>query len=368
MIEIKQNISNLKAEIDTLATIMHIETKTNRINEIKSLITQEEVWSNNAMHAKLQKELRLLENTCESFNKVASELQSITELIEIEGIENDSDVINEISTSIANMLTEVEKLKTKALFSNESDTCSCFIEINSGAGGVDSQDCAEIILRMYLMWAEKNGFKAEIVDQDVGEQAGIKSVTISINGDMAYGFLKNETGAHRIVRISPFNANDKRQTSFVGVFCYPEVNDDIQIAINPSDLRIDTFRASGAGGQHVNKTDSAVRITHIPSGIVTQSQIQRSQIQNREHAMKLLKAKLYELEIRKQEAEKNKLESVKTDISWGNQIRNYVFHPYKLVKDLRSNYETQNINAVINGDLNDIINSVLLFQKSSTSY
>ena len=216
------------------------------------------------------------------------------------------------------------------------------------------------------MWADKHNFKAEIIDKLDGEEAGIKSATLQISGDFAYGLLKNETGAHRLVRISPFNANGKRQTSFAGVYVYPEVNDDIEITINPADLRIDVYRSSGAGGQHVNKTESAVRITHIPTGIVCACQTQRSQFQNKDYAMKQLKSKLYELELEKQNAEKQAQEEAKTDISWGNQIRSYVLHPYKMVKDLRSNFDVGNAQAVLDGDLDDLIESVLLFRRSTS--
>ena len=358
--ELKQNINNLIEEVDNIETILKIKEKKTRLQEIEAQIETTTDWSDIKLFASLSKEKTMLNNILVDFEKLKSDANNVNDLLQLPENELDDEILNDIEVSIKELTKKVKANKTKSLFSGKTDNCNAFIEINSGAGGTESNDWAEMLLRMYLMWADSKGFKSEIIDKLDGEEAGIKSVVVQISGEFAYGLLKNETGTHRLVRISPFNANGKRQTSFAGVFCYPEVNDDIDININPADLRIDVYRSSGAGGQHVNKTESAVRITHIPTCIVCASQTQRSQLQNRENAMKQLKSKLYELELKKQNDEKQAIEDAKSDISWGNQIRNYVLHPYKMVKDLRSNFEVGNAEGVLNGDLDDIIESVLL--------
>lgn len=253
----------------------------------------------------------------------------------------------------------LDKIETQSLLSGKNDHNSAILTIHPGAGGTESQDWAEMLLRMYTRWAENSGYKVEIVDLLPGDEAGIKSVTMEILGDFAYGYLKSESGIHRLVRISPFNAQGKRQTSFASVFIYPIIEDDEEIEIEPKDLRVDTFRASGKGGQGVNTTDSAVRITHLPTGIVVQCQNERSQIINREVAMKILKSRLYQIREEEREKERRKLQDSKTDIGWGNQIRSYVFHPYQMVKDHRTNFETGNIESVMNGDLDQFIAAFL---------
>jgi peptide chain release factor 2 len=252
------------------------------------------------------------------------------------------------------------------LLSGPNDACDAIVTINAGAGGTDAQDWAEMLMRMYLRWAERRGFKAEILDEQPGKEAGIKSTTFTVAGDYAYGLLSAEAGVHRLVRISPFNAGQSRETSFASVFVYPEVDEDIDIEILDKDLRVDTYRSSGAGGQHVNVTDSAVRITHLPTGIVVTCQNQRSQHQNREVAMKVLRSKLYELEMEKRQAETAQLEESKRDISFGSQIRNYVLHPYRLAKDVRTKYEVTDVEAVLDGDIDEFIKHYLA-QKSKAS-
>jgi len=253
----------------------------------------------------------------------------------------------------------LDALEFETMLDDPDDVKNAILTINPGAGGTESQDWSEMLMRMYLRWAEQHNYKTAFLDYQSGEEAGIKSVTIEVSGEYAYGYLKSEIGVHRLVRVSPFNAQGKRQTSFAAVFVYPEVDDNIEIDIREEDLRIDTYRASGAGGQHVNKTSSAVRITHLPTNIVVQCQSERSQHMNRDNAMKMLRARLYQLEREKREAEKAKLEESKTEIGWGNQIRSYVFHPYSLVKDHRTNVETSNTQAVMDGDIDLFINAWL---------
>ncbi len=281
------------------------------------------------------------------------------EFIEIYESLNDKD-INELVNNINNLKKQSEKIKIKSLLNKETDHCNAFLEIHAGAGGTESQDWAEMLSRMYQRFAEKNNYKYKIVDLQRGEEAGLKNLTMMISGFKSYGYLKNETGIHRLVRISPFDSNKRRHTSFSSVWVYPEIDKDIKIDINNKDLRIDTFRASGAGGQHINTTDSAVRITHLKYNIVVQSQSERSQHRNRDTAMKMLKSRLYEIELDKKNEEKKKEESNKKQIGWGNQIRSYVLHPYKMVKDLRTNYQTSNAENVLDGDIIDFLESTLI--------
>ena len=272
--------------------------------------------------------------------------------------EDDDASLEAVEADINNLKKEVEHLEFQRMFNQEHDEANCFLEIQAGAGGTEAQDWASMLERMYLRWAESRGFKTEIIEESEGEVAGIKSVTIKISGDYAYGWLRTETGVHRLVRKSPFDSGGRRHTSFSSAFVYPEVDDDIDIEINPADLRIDVYRASGAGGQHVNRTESAVRITHIPTGIVTQCQNDRSQHKNKDQAMKQMKAKLYELEMQKKNAEKQAMEDNKSDIGWGSQIRSYVLDDSR-IKDLRTGVETRNTQAVLDGSLDQFIEASL---------
>ena len=366
LFEIKQITSFLAEEIKNMDQIIHIEQKRKRLNDIEEEIGTTD-WSNIKTFASLSKEKTSITNIIENFNTLKSDVENLNDILQLPEHDLDENILNECEKTAISLQKKIKQLRIKSIFTKNTDNCNAFLEINSGAGGTESNDWASMLLRMYLMWADNKKFKSEIIDKLDGEEAGIKSVVIQISGEYAYGLLKNETGTHRLVRISPFNANGKRQTSFAGVFCYPEVNENIDININPSDIRIDVYRSSGAGGQHVNKTESAVRITHIPTGIVASSQTQRSQLQNRENAMKMLKSKLYEVELKKQNDVKKAQEEAKSDISWGNQIRNYVLHPYKMVKDLRSGIEISNANAVLDGDLDDIIESVLQYNAKNTN-
>jgi peptide chain release factor 2 len=296
---------------------------------------------------------------------VVSTLQSLTasladagELLEMAAEEGDEASVQAIADDVAKQRAKVEELEFRRMFSGEMDAANCFLDIQAGAGGTEAQDWASMLLRMYLRWAEKRGFKTEIMELSEGEVAGIKSATVRIEGEYAFGWLRTETGVHRLVRKSPFDSGNRRHTSFASVFVSPEVDDSFEIEINPADLRVDVYRASGAGGQHVNRTESAVRFTHIPTGVVVACQTERSQIQNRDRAMKMLKAKLYELEMQKRNAAAQALEDTKSDVSWGNQIRSYVLDQSR-IKDLRTGYEMGNTQAVLDGDLDGFIEASL---------
>ena len=293
-----------------------------------------------------------------TLEQVDSELGSASELFEMAREENDDDTLEAVFADVDKIEQEVAGLEFRRMFANPMDPNPCFMEIQSGAGGTESQDWAQMLERMYLKYCERKGFKAELMEESDGDVAGIKSATIRIDGEYAYGYLRTETGVHRLVRKSPFDSNARRHTSFVSVFVYPEVDDSIEIDINPADVRTDTYRASGAGGQHINKTDSAVRLTHLPTGIVVQCQNDRSQHRNKDEAWSMLRARLYELELRNRQAEQQKLEDSKSDIGWGHQIRSYVLDQSR-IKDLRTNYEVGNTQAVLDGDLDDFIQASL---------
>lgn len=292
-------------------------------------------------------------------NALEQELDDNSTLIELGEAEKDEASITEGEAAIAALAKKIKRLELESLLSGEADANDCYLEIHAGAGGTESQDWAAMLFRMYQRWAERKGFKTEIIEESDGEEAGIKSATIRIAGPFAYGWSKTESGVHRLVRISPFDSNARRHTSFASVWVYPEIDDSIEIEILDKDIRLDTYRASGAGGQHVNKTDSAIRITHFPTGIVVQCQTSRSQHQNREQAFKMLKARIYEAEMQKREAAAQALNDSKTDIGWGHQIRSYVLHPYQMVKDLRTNVETSDTAGVLDGDLDEFISAAL---------
>jgi len=273
--------------------------------------------------------------------------------------EDDDSIIDEINAQGEAIIKKLEEFELRSFLSNEEDPLDAILSIHPGAGGTESQDWASMLLRMYLRWAENHGFQTEMMDYQSGEEAGIKSATVEIKGEYAYGFLRSESGVHRLVRISPFDANKRRHTSFASVFIFPEANEEINIEINPDDLKIDTYRASGAGGQHVNKTSSAVRITHLPTGIVVQCQSERSQHKNRESALKVLKARLYQKALEEERAKREEISAAKKKIEWGSQIRSYVFQPYNLVKDHRTNHETSNITSVMDGAIDEFIHEFL---------
>ena len=290
---------------------------------------------------------------------MSKELTDLEELLGLSGDDEDSDDVKEIEESLEKLGHNIEELELTTLLSGPNDDRNAILTIHPGAGGTESQDWAEMLFRMYNRWCETRGYSVKLLDYLAGDEAGLKSATMQIEGEYAYGYLRSESGVHRLVRISPFDANRRRHTSFVSVYIFPEVDDNIEIDINDEDLRIDTYRASGAGGQHVNKTSSAVRITHIPTGIVVQCQNERSQIKNRATAMRLLRSRLYQMELEEKRKQMAELEKTKKKIEWGSQIRSYVFHPYNMVKDHRTDMETSNIQAVMDGDLDKFINAFL---------
>lgn len=300
-----------------------------------------------------------LERMIEGCNDLFTALDDNVELIEMGEEEGDEGIVAEAEDALRALATKSRKLEIESLLSGEADANDCFLEVHSGAGGTESQDWASILLRMYMRWAEKNGYKVEYIDETVGEEAGIKSATIKVSGHNAYGWMKTENGVHRLVRISPFDSAARRHTSFSGVAVSPVIDDTIEIDINEKDLRVDTYRASGAGGQHVNKTESAVRFTHIPTGIVVACQSGRSQHKNREEAMKMLRAKMYEAELKKREDAASEVQAEKTDNAWGHQIRSYVLHPYQMVKDTRTGVETSDSQGVLDGNLDEFMSAAL---------
>jgi peptide chain release factor 2 len=297
------------------------------------------------------KDRTYLEDRLTNYQELEFDIKDNISILELADAENDNDLLEEGKNKLEELYISIKKTELETLLSGEADINDCFLEINAGAGGTESQDWAQMILRMYSRWAEKQHYKISIMDENQGDEVGIKSICIRISGINAYGWLKTESGVHRLVRISPFDSQNRRHTSFASVWVYPVVDDNIEININEKDLRIDTYRASGAGGQHVNRTDSAVRITHIPTNTVVQCQNHRSQHQNKAEVYKMLRAKLYELELSKKEKEKNETESNKTEIGWGHQIRSYVLQPYQLVKDLRTNKESSNFQAILDGEI-----------------
>ena len=328
------------------------------MDEVEKELENPEIWNTPDRAQELSKQKKQLETVVMTLERLGNSLNACNELFELAQMENDEETMLVVESDLKAAQQELDKLEFRRMFSHPMDPNNCFIDIQSGSGGTEAQDWADMLFRMYLRYADRKGFQAEILEEQSGEVAGIKNATIKVSGDYAFGYLRTETGVHRLVRNSPFDSNNKRHTSFASVFIYPEIDDDIQIEINPADLRTDTYRASVAGGKNINKTDSAVRITHIPTNTVVQCQNDRSQHKNRDEAMKMLKAKLYELELRKKEAEKQKLEDSKTDIGWGHQIRSYVFDQSR-IKDLRTNVEIGNIRGVMDGDLDPFIEASL---------
>ena len=338
--------------------IFDLDTKNERLTEVIRELEQPDVWNNPERAQELGRERVRLEEVVLVLNNMARTLEDASELLEMAADESDQETLDSIYSDLDELEQKIAVLEFRRMFSGELDESNTFVDIQSGSGGTEAQDWAEMLLRMYLRWGERHGFKTELIEVSPGEVAGIKSATIKIEGPYAFGWMRTETGVHRLVRKSPFDSGNRRHTSFAAVFVAPEIDDDIDIDINPADLRIDVYRASGAGGQHVNRTESAVRITHEPTGIVVQCQNDRSQHKNKATAMKQLKSKLYELEIQKRSADQQALEETKSDIGWGSQIRSYVLDQSR-IKDLRTGVETGNTQAVLDGDLDMFIEASL---------
>lgn len=338
-----------------------VANKEKELAKLENQTTENEFWNDTENSSKVLKKITSLKNKVNSFKKVKSDLENLKDMNDLLQIEEDESLIKELLHNTLELEKEIDKLETTTLLSGKYDINNAILTIHPGAGGTEAQDWAEMLYRMYTRWANANGYEVKELDYLDGEEAGLKSVTFLVSGDYAYGYLKGEMGVHRLVRISPFDAGGRRHTSFASVEVLPEIAEDIEVDINPDDLRIDTYRASGAGGQHVNKTSSAVRITHIPTNIVAACQSERSQIQNRETAMKMLKSKLINLKEKEQKEKIEDLKGVQMDIAWGSQIRSYVFCPYTLVKDHRTNYEVGNVQAVMDGDLNGFMDAYLKY-------
>ncbi len=341
--------------------IFDASAKQKELRRLETEISAPEFWNDSEQAQKVVQQRSRIEKALsqqENFDAAVSDAEVLFEFAE-----TDENSLKELQSLIAKLETQVAGAETQSLLSGETDANDAICSIQSGAGGTDAQDWAQMLLRMYLRWAERKGFKVEILDEQSGSEAGIKSATFRVEGEYAYGLLSAEAGVHRLVRISPFNSGGSRETSFASMFVSPEIDENIEVEINDKDLRIDTYRSTGAGGQHVNTTDSAVRITHLPTNIVVTCQNQRSQLQNRVVAMKVLRSKLYELELEKRLANSAELEATKQDISFGSQIRNYVLHPYQLVKDTRTKFEKSDVEAVLDGDIDEFIKEFLLFKK-----
>ncbi|WP_370401280.1 peptide chain release factor 2 [Sulfitobacter sp. JB4-11] len=362
-----QNIAEqIEKSLELLAQRLDVETAPHRLEEFNARVEDPNLWDDPDAAQKLMRDRQMLVDAMATYEGIKQELNDNVELIELGEMEEDDEVVTEAEAALKALAGKAAQKELEALLDGEADGNDTFLEINSGAGGTESCDWAAMLARMYTRWAEKKGYKVELQSESAGEEAGIKSATYKISGPNAYGWLKSESGVHRLVRISPFDSAAKRHTSFTSVGVYPVVDDNIEIEVNPADIRIDTYRSSGAGGQHVNTTDSAVRITHAPTGIVVTSS-EKSQHQNRDIAMKALKSRLYQLELDRRNAAVNEMHENKGDAGWGNQIRSYVLQPYQMVKDLRTNYETSDTKGVLDGDLDGLMGATLALAVSGKS-
>ncbi|MDH7451733.1 peptide chain release factor 2 [Luteimonas composti] len=355
---VRQRIADLSGRLDALRGFLDYDAKRERLEEVERELENPDVWNDPDRAQALGRERSLLDKTVNGIRNLAEGLVGAGELLELAEMEDDEDTALAVVADVDGYQKGVEQLEFQRMFSGKMDSANAFVDIQAGAGGTEAQDWAEMLLRMYLRWCESRGWKTELMEASGGDVAGIKSATLRVEGDFAYGWLKTETGVHRLVRKSPFDSDNRRHTSFTSVFVSPEVDDNIDIEINPADLKTDVYRSSGAGGQHVNKTESAVRITHVPTGIVVACQTGRSQHQNRDNAMKMLAAKLYELEIQKRNAERDAVEATKSDIGWGSQIRNYVLDQSR-IKDLRTGIERSDTQKVLDGDLDEFVEASL---------
>ncbi|MGB7291842.1 MAG: peptide chain release factor 2 [Thermodesulfobacteriota bacterium] len=359
--ESSEKIKNLKNRISELRGFVDLSGKKSRLAELDKIISQPKFWDDPETAQRYVREQSQIKGIINEFEHLNSEFEDAEVLTELSIEERDEEAAEEARDKLSRIEKKVEDLEFKRILGDPDDERNAIVSINSGAGGTEAQDWSEMLLRMYLRYTERMGFEVQMLDMQEGEEAGIKSATFVVKGPYAYGYLKGESGVHRLVRISPFDSNKRRHTSFSSVFVSPEIDDTIEVEIDESDLRVDTFRASGAGGQHVNKTDSAVRITHIPTGVVVSCQNERSQHQNRVNALRILRGRLYELEKEKQREKLEELHSTKKEIGWGSQIRSYVLHPYRMIKDHRTEYETGNVEPVLDGDLTEFIKRYLVF-------
>ncbi|WP_442684299.1 peptide chain release factor 2 [Stenotrophomonas sp. JC08] len=355
---IRQRIEDLTDRVVSLRGYLDYDVKKERLEEVTRELENPDIWNNPEYAQSLGRERSMLDKTVSGIATVLDGMTDAAELLELAESEKDEDTALAVVADLDKHESHIEKLEFQRMFSGEMDSCNAFVDIQAGAGGTEAQDWAEIMLRMYLRWCESRGWKAELLEVSGGDVAGIKSATFRVEGDFAYGWLKTETGVHRLVRKSPFDSDNRRHTSFTSVFVSPEVDDSIEVNINPADLKTDVYRSSGAGGQHVNKTESAVRITHVPTGVVVACQTERSQHANRDRAMKMLAARLYELEVQKRNSERDAVEATKSDIGWGSQIRNYVLDQAR-IKDLRTGIERTDTQKVLDGDLDEFIEASL---------
>ena len=364
--ETQTTVDAIQKSLGLLAQRMDLETASHRLEEFNARVEDPDLWNDPDKAQKLMRDRQNLVDAIDTYQGIARDLSDNVELIEMGEMEQDAEIVAEAEAGLTRLATRAAAKELEALLNGEADGNDTFLEINSGAGGTESCDWAAMLARMYVRWAEKKGYKVELQSESPGEEAGIKSAAYKISGHNAYGWLKSESGVHRLVRISPFDSAARRHTSFTSVKVYPVVDDNIEIEVNPSDIRLDTYRSSGAGGQHVNTTDSAVRITHLPTGIVVTSS-EKSQHQNRDIAMKALKSRLYQIELDKRSALVNEVHENAGDAGWGNQIRSYVLQPYQMVKDLRTGYETSDTSGVLDGDLDGLMAATLALDVAGKS-
>ncbi|MFQ5752668.1 MAG: peptide chain release factor 2 [bacterium] len=366
-VELKEKLNNLSDRTLKLKECLDVSKREKAIQKLENKTAQPGFWDERESAQQVMREISNHREYVELYHEIQTKQNDLEILLELANEENDAATFKEVEQELQQLEQRIEEIEFQNMLGEKDDPNNALLTIHPGAGGTESQDWAQMLMRMYLRWIENKGFASDIFDLQNGEEAGIKSVTIEVKGKYAYGYLKAEAGVHRLVRISPFDANSRRHTSFASVFVYPEVEDDVAIKIDPNDLRIDTYRASGAGGQHVNKTSSAVRITHIPSGIVVQCQSERSQHRNKESAMKILLSRLYKKKKDEEEEKLSEIEKNKKEIAWGSQIRSYVFHPYNMVKDHRTNVETSNIQSVMDGQIDLFIDAFLMSKESKTN-
>ncbi|MFF2877236.1 peptide chain release factor 2 [Gottfriedia sp. NPDC057991] len=359
LVEVKQELEKMAKRLQAFRGLFDVETKQARLEELEAFMSEPDFWDDQKSAQVVISEVNGLKEVINEFNDLNDGYENLEVTYELVKEENDDELFEELITEVKSLTGKLNDFELQLLLSEPYDKNNAILELHPGAGGTESQDWGSMLLRMYTRWAEKRGFKVETLDYLPGDEAGIKSVTLAIKGHNAYGYLKAEKGVHRLVRISPFDSSGRRHTSFVSCEIMPEFNEEIEIDIRTEDLKIDTYRASGAGGQHINTTDSAVRITHVPTNTVVTCQTERSQIKNREHAMKMLKAKLYQRKIEEQQAQLDEIRGEQKEIGWGSQIRSYVFHPYSMVKDHRTNTEVGNVHAVMDGDLDPFIDAYL---------